>query len=141
MSYLLPFVEVHLVHHCNHTCRWCHNYSPNSPKREYKAEDYFEGLDLLRANKVDLNSISLMGGEKNILPLFGLIRHYNPNLHIMWPDKFKFNELKFFAEPREERIYCGNSECLALVNLPDGPTLGRCAPAPCFGVTPPTPNS
>lgn len=75
MSYLLPFVEVHLVDHCNHTCRWCHNYSPNSPKREYKAEDYFEGLDLLRANKVDLNSISLMGANPfctatlSVLPL------------------------------------------------------------------------
>lgn len=67
-----------------------------------------------------------LGGEENILPLFDLIRHYNPNIHIMWPDKFKFNELKFFAEPREERVYCGNSECLALINLPDGPTLGRC---------------
>ena len=190
MPYLLPFVEVHVVDHCNHTCRWCHNYSPASPKREYKAEDYFEGLDLLRANKVNLNSISLMGGEpflhsdligfadeiltryrrplvltsngfwlspdniithkdlwprlwmlkisrypsiegrlggeENILPLFELIRHYNPKLHIEWPNKFIFNELKFFEEPRETQIYCGNSECLALVNLPDGPALGRC---------------
>ena len=190
MSYRLPFVEVHLVDHCNHTCRWCHNYSPHSPKREYKAEEYFEGLDLLRANDVDLNSISLMGGEPflhsdlvgfadamlaryqrplvltsngfwlsvdniqiykdlwprlwmlkisrypsiearlgdeaNILPLFDIIKRYNPDIHIMWPDKFKFNELKFFAEPREERVYCGNSECLALVNLPGGPAIGRC---------------
>ena len=190
MSYLLPFVEVHVVDHCNHTCRWCHNYSPNSPKREYAPEDYFEGLDLLRANKVNLNSISLMGGEpflhsdliafadeiltryrrplvltsngfwlspdniiaykdlwprlwmlkisrypsiegrlggeENILPLLELIRHYNPKLHIEWPNKFIFNELKFFEEPRETQVYCGNSECLALINLPEGPALGRC---------------
>lgn len=190
MSYWLPFVEVHVVDHCNHTCRWCHNYSPNSPKREYQAADYFGGLDLLRDNGVMLNSISLMGGEpflhsnlvgfaddiltrykrplvvtsngfwlsednilthrelwprlwmlkisrypsiegrlggeENILPLFDLIRSYNPKIRIEWPDKFIFNELKFFEEPRQTQIYCGNSECLALVNLPDGPALGRC---------------
>ncbi len=190
MSYLLPFVEVHVVDRCNHTCRWCHNYSPDSPKREYKAEEYFEGLDLLRANKVDVNSISLMGGEpflhndligfadqmltryarplvvtsngfwltpdniishkdlwtrlwmlkisrypsietrlggeNNIQALLELIRSYNPELHVMWPDKFIFNELKFFQAPHEPQIYCGNSECLALVNLPDGPALGHC---------------
>ncbi len=190
MSYFLPFVEIHAVDHCNHTCRWCHNYSPNAPKREYKAKDYFEGLDILFRNNVLVNTISLMGGEPflhsdlvglagdfitryrrplvltsngfwlsednihahkdlwpllyflkisrypsiesrlggeaNILPLFELIRSYNPQIEIEWPDKYKFNELKFFAEPREPQVYCGNSTCLALVNRPDGPALGRC---------------
>ena len=190
VTYMLPVVEVHVVDHCNHTCRWCHNYSPTSPKREYKAEEYFDGLDLLFSNNIRVNLISLMGGEPflhsdligfaddivarykrplvltsngfwlnedniriykdlwpslrllkisrypaienrlggeaNILAMSNMIKRYNPNIHIEWPDKFTFNELKFFQEPRDVEIFCGNSTCIALVNLPDGPALGHC---------------
>ena len=190
MSYMLPVVEVHVVDHCNHICRWCHNYAPAAPKRQYQAEDYFAGLDLLASNSVNVNIISLMGGEPflhsdltgfadavlaryrrpleltsngfwlsednirmyaelwpmlwtlkisrypaiekrlggeaNILAMFDAIRRYNPDLLIEWPDKYYFNELKFFQEPRDVQLYCGNSTCLALVNLPEGPVLGRC---------------
>ncbi|MBI9112757.1 radical SAM protein [Maridesulfovibrio ferrireducens] len=59
----LGFLEVHAVDHCNHNCRWCHNYSPFSPKKEYEAKDYFEGLDVLQKNKVIPQVISIMGGE------------------------------------------------------------------------------
>ncbi|MGL1863909.1 MAG: radical SAM protein [Pseudodesulfovibrio sp.] len=58
-----PFIEVHAVDHCNNNCRWCHNYSPFSPQKEYEAKDYFEGLDFLVKNKITINTISLMGGE------------------------------------------------------------------------------
>jgi len=57
------FLEVHAVDHCNNNCRWCHNYSPFSPQKEYEARDYFEGLDFLRAKKIEVEKISLMGGE------------------------------------------------------------------------------
>jgi len=58
----LGWIEVHLVDHCNNNCRWCHNYSPFAPKREYEAREYFDGLDVL-LKRVRVNAISLMGGE------------------------------------------------------------------------------
>jgi len=63
MTYILPFVEVHAVDHCNHTCASCHNYSPHAPVREYAPEAYYEGLDILARNDVQLKLISVMGGE------------------------------------------------------------------------------
>lgn len=62
---MLKFLEVHVVDHCNNNCRWCHNYSPFSPKKEYEAKDYFDGLDLLeqRFPEQSFGAISLMGGE------------------------------------------------------------------------------
>ncbi len=190
MSYFLPFVEVHVTDHCNHTCRWCHNYSPHAPRRNFQPGEYFEGLDILVKNDVTINSISLMGGEPflhndlvgfadtmltrygrplvlttngfwlsednihifkdlwprifflkisrypsiearlggedNILRLLELIRTYNPEMYLEWPDKFQFNELKFFARPRPVEVKCGNIGCLALVNRADGPCLGHC---------------
>ncbi|MHC1788024.1 radical SAM protein [Solidesulfovibrio sp.] len=59
----IPYVEVHAVDHCNNNCRWCHNYSTFSEKKEYRAEDYFSGLDLLVSNAVNFSMISIMGGE------------------------------------------------------------------------------
>lgn len=58
-----PFIEVHAVDHCNNNCRWCHNYSPFSPKKEYQASDYFEGFDFLIEKEHNFQIISLMGGE------------------------------------------------------------------------------
>lgn len=59
----LHFVEVHVADHCNNNCRWCHNYSPFSPAKEYQASDYFEGLDVMLNGQINIPVISLMGGE------------------------------------------------------------------------------
>lgn len=59
----IPYVEVHTVDHCNNNCRWCHNYSPFCPEKEYEAKDYFPGLDILNGEGFQLGAISLMGGE------------------------------------------------------------------------------
>lgn len=179
MSYILPFIEVHAVDHCNHTCRWCHNYSPIAPEREYDASEYFSGLDALKENGVLINIISIMGGEpflhknlttfaydlalryrrpliittngfwlssenirlyKDFWPLLHIfklsrypsiekrlggeqkirklldeIKSYNPEIQIDWPDKYYFNELAFFDSPIEPELYCGNTNCLALM--------------------------
>ncbi|MGE4298362.1 MAG: radical SAM protein [Desulfovibrionaceae bacterium] len=59
----IPYIEVHAVDHCNHNCRWCHNYSPFSPQREYAAQEYIPWLDLLWDKQVPVRLISVMGGE------------------------------------------------------------------------------
>ncbi|MFW5500770.1 MULTISPECIES: radical SAM protein [unclassified Maridesulfovibrio] len=59
----IPYVEIHTVDHCNNNCRWCHNYSPFCPEKEYEAGDYFPGLDILNGDNFNLGAISLMGGE------------------------------------------------------------------------------
>lgn len=61
---MLGSLEVHTVDHCTNNCRWCHNYSPFSPKREYEAREYFDGLDFIKDKPYgNYSSISLMGGE------------------------------------------------------------------------------
>lgn len=59
----MGWLEVHVVDHCNNNCRWCHNYSPFSPQREYAPDDYFDGLDVLKKNNIQYGHLSLMGGE------------------------------------------------------------------------------
>jgi hypothetical protein len=63
MANVFGWLEVHAVDHCNHNCRWCHNYSPFSPQKSYEANDYFDGLDVLKKNNIQYHSISIMGGE------------------------------------------------------------------------------
>ena len=179
MTYILPFVEVHAVDHCNHTCASCHNYSPHAPEREYSPEEYYEGLDILARNNVQLKLISIMGGEpflhsdltgfcralferykrpltittnafwfnrenirlfrelwqyvyvlkisaypsiekrlggrEAVTRLFKDLYKYNPAMNIHHPDKYIFNDLKFFDEPKEPQLKCGNAGCLALL--------------------------
>jgi tetratricopeptide (TPR) repeat protein len=63
MSNNFGWLEVHAVDHCNHNCRWCHNYSPFAPKRNYEAREYFDGLDVLKKNNINYHALSVMGGE------------------------------------------------------------------------------
>ncbi|MUM78669.1 radical SAM protein [Pseudodesulfovibrio sp. F-1] len=184
---ILPLVEVHAVDHCNQNCRWCHNYAPFAPKKEYNAEDYFPWLDLLRDKGAQFGVISIMGGEPMLhsditsfaykiyhrykVPLLittngfwlseksidahqllwkmlfrikisrypvierklhgydrmkelsSRIKKHNPKIQIEFPIKSSFNKLEFYSSPREVEMYCGNSECTAL--LPNG-IMGRC---------------
>lgn len=68
MSRSFGWVEVHAVDHCNNHCDSCHNYSPFAPRRNYAAEEYFDGLDILTLNKVNYVTISIMGGEPFLHP-------------------------------------------------------------------------
>ncbi|WP_035261305.1 radical SAM protein [Desulfonatronum lacustre] len=63
MANAFGWLEVHAVDHCNHNCRWCHNYSPFAASREYEAKEYFDGLDVLKKNDIHYHSLSIMGGE------------------------------------------------------------------------------
>ena len=56
-----------------------------------------------------------LGGEARIQELFREIRLYNPQIKVEWPNKYAFNELKFFEEPVQPEIYCFNVNCLALL--------------------------
>lgn len=62
------WLEIHAVDHCNSNCRWCHNYAPFAPKKNYSACEYFDGLDLLTKNKAEFGAISIMGGEPFLHP-------------------------------------------------------------------------
>jgi hypothetical protein len=64
-----------------------------------------------------------LGGEKNIQELFNELKQYNPKMTIDWPQKYTFNKLLFFDEPKPPELYCGNVACLAL--LTDG-RIGHC---------------
>lgn len=59
----IGWIEIHVVDHCNNNCRWCHNYSPFSERREFSPEEYYDGLDVLKLYNVRYDNISLMGGE------------------------------------------------------------------------------
>ncbi len=192
------WLEVHAVDHCNNNCRWCHNYSPFSPKRDFEAREYYDGLDVLRKHNVNFFSISIMGGEPFLHPdlitfaydllvrykhplmlttngfwlssdaikaykelwslittlrisryptiekrlggpddmkrLIYSIKEYNPALNIDFPDKSFFNTLAFYDAPMDIQVYCGNSECTAL--LPDM-RMGRCGAGAYMHLAPP----
>jgi hypothetical protein len=68
MANMFGWLEVHAVDHCNHNCRWCHNYSPFAPQKIYEAKEYFDGLDVLNKNNIQYNSLSIMGGEPFLHP-------------------------------------------------------------------------
>ncbi|MGX9365366.1 radical SAM protein [Desulfoplanes sp. PS50] len=68
MANAFGWLEVHAVDHCNHNCRWCHNYSPFAPSKDYEAKDYFDGLDVLKKKNIQYHSLSIMGGEPFLHP-------------------------------------------------------------------------
>lgn len=81
MANSVGYIEVHAVDHCNNNCRWCHNYSPGARPKEFKASEYFAGLDILVRNGVGISLISIMGGEpflhSNIEAfLYGFLERY-----------------------------------------------------------------
>lgn len=183
----IPYVEIHTVDHCNNNCRWCHNYSPFCPEKEYEAKDYFPGLDILNGKQLHLGAISLMGGEpflhsditgfafqiweryerplvitsngfwlsetsvkayRDLWKLVSmvkisryptiekrlggyeeahriamLIKKYNPQVLIEFPQKAIFNKLETFTKPREVKRFCWNANCMALLS---DMTVHRC---------------
>ena len=70
-----------------------------------------QGLKISRYPSIEKR----LGGEACILQLIKKIKQYNPKIYVEWPNKYAFNELKFFDEPVEPEIYCFNVNCVALL--------------------------
>lgn len=63
----LPYVETHLVDHCNLNCRGCTHFCPLSPETFADAKQFEKDMQEL-AKKCDITEIRLLGGEPLLHP-------------------------------------------------------------------------
>ena len=64
---VLPYIETHLVDHCNLGCRGCYHFSPLSPPYFAKPEVFSRDIERL-AELFDVRFIRLLGGEPLLHP-------------------------------------------------------------------------
>ena len=64
---MIPYIEIHLVDHCNLKCKGCSHFSGLAPEI-YKNYDEFQTEMQILANCAQVHTIRLMGGEPLLHP-------------------------------------------------------------------------
>ncbi len=81
----LPYLETHVVDHCNLNCSGCSHYCPVTPKRNIDVKKFEKDLRVL-SKKFKISRFFLMGGEPLLHPeinkFIALSRKYFPTTEI-----------------------------------------------------------